>query len=180
MFGVDDAGLTGLFPLLEGDNCIHVELHKKPMRKRSKCFGFKVAIREYPLTPQDSLSRKVLLNVYLSASKVSGVTRNLALWPSPLPFTGPRPGPPHSVPTILPVIERGERDPKADHIRGSTPLTGAEKSRAWLRHGIAMYCSPGCLRAGLIPSRVSQSGINGHSPQAGPSIYSVSPRCARP
>ena len=156
MFGVDDAGLTGLFPLLEGDNCIlgdrpeltvavevgpehHVEAaHKKPMRKRSKCFGFKVAIREYPLTPQDSLSRKALLNVYLSASKVSGVTRNWALWPSPFPFTGPRPGPPHSVPTILPVIERGERDPKADHIRGSTPLTGAEKSRAWLRHSIAM------------------------------------------
>jgi hypothetical protein len=37
----------------------------------------------------------------------------------------------------------------ANPNRGCTPLTGAEKSRAWLRHRIALQCSPGCLRSGF-------------------------------
>jgi Family of unknown function (DUF6573) len=39
---------------------------------------------------------------------------------------GPRWGPLHSVPTILPMNKTSrERDPQADHIRGYTPLAGA-------------------------------------------------------
>jgi hypothetical protein len=59
-------------------------------------------------------------------------------------------GSPHSVPTILPMTERAAKEIRsANPNRGCTPLTGAEKSRAWLRHRIALQCSPGCLRAGF-------------------------------
>ena len=45
---------------------------------------------------------------------------------------------------------------------------GAEKSRAWLRHHIALQCSPGCLRAGFDSVKgKSESGINGLLPASG-------------
>jgi hypothetical protein len=63
-------------------------------------------------------------------------------------FRGPV-GAPRSVPTILSVIEWAAKEiPKRITFAAARPYR-AEKSRAWLRHRIALQCSPGCLRAGF-------------------------------